>query len=113
MNSFEFKTKKHSGKYVIYCLKLESNKYYIGLTTDLKKRINCHISGRGAVFTKTYKPIELIEAIKYEGENSVVTAFELLGEIAISEIMVDEGVSIASEFFYKPRDSPVNRIAQR
>ena len=64
MSSFEFKTRKHSGKYVIYCLKLESNKYYIGLTTDLKKRINCHISGRGAVFTKTYKPIELIEAIK-------------------------------------------------
>ena len=50
---------------------------------------------------------ELIEAIKYEGENSVVTAFELLGEIAISEIMVDEGVSIASEFFTQYLDESV------
>ena len=50
---------------------------------------------------------ELIEAIKYEGENSVVTAFELLGEIAISEIMVDEGVSIASEFFTQYLDETV------
>ena len=50
---------------------------------------------------------ELIEAIKYEGENSVVTAFELLGEIAISEIMIDEGVSIASEFFTQYLDESV------
>ena len=50
---------------------------------------------------------ELIEVIKYEGENSVVTAFELLGEIAISEIMVDEGVSIASEFFTQYLDESV------
>ena len=37
----------------------------------------------------------------------MVTAFELLGEIAISEIMVDEGVSIASEFFTQYLDESV------
>ncbi len=50
---------------------------------------------------------ELIEAIKYEGEDSVVATFELLGEIAITEIMNDEGVAMASEFFTQYLDQSI------
>ena len=42
---------------------------------------------------------ELNMAMKYEGEESVYYAFELLGEIAMTELMEDQGVSAASEFF--------------
>jgi len=42
---------------------------------------------------------ELNMAIEYEGEESVYYAFELLGEIAMTEILEDEGVSAASELF--------------
>ena len=38
-------------------------------------------------------------AIDYEGEQSVYYAFELLGEIAMTELMEDQGVSAASELF--------------
>ena len=38
-------------------------------------------------------------AIDYEGEESVYYAFELLGEIAMTELMEDQGVSAASELF--------------
>ena len=42
---------------------------------------------------------ELNQAIKYEGEESVFYAFELLGELAMGELMQDEGVAAASELF--------------
>mgnify|MGYP000035036227 FL=1 len=42
---------------------------------------------------------ELNQAIKYEGEESVFYAFELLGELAMGELMQDEGVTAASELF--------------
>jgi hypothetical protein len=38
-------------------------------------------------------------AMEYEGEESVYYAFELLGEIAMTELMEDQGVSAASELF--------------
>ena len=42
---------------------------------------------------------ELNQAIKYEGEESVLYAFELLGELAMGELMQDQGVAAASELF--------------
>ena len=42
---------------------------------------------------------ELNQAIKYDGEESVFYAFELLGELAMGELMQDQGVTAASELF--------------
>ena len=42
---------------------------------------------------------EFNQAIKYEGEESVFYAFELLGELAMGELMQDQGVTDASELF--------------
>ena len=42
---------------------------------------------------------ELNMDIEYEGEESVYYAFELLGEIAMTELMEDQVVSAASELF--------------
>ena len=42
---------------------------------------------------------ELNQATKYEGEESVFYAFELLGWLAIGELMQDQGVTAASELF--------------
>lgn len=51
----------------IYVLKLEQNKYYIGKTHDVEKRVDQHLNGNGAEFTKIYKPINLIKS--YEGKD--------------------------------------------
>lgn len=57
--------KKSPLKYFwLYALKLESNKYYVGITTkkDPQERIDQHISGfYGARWTKKYRPIETLE----------------------------------------------------
>lgn len=45
---------------IIYVLKLNSDKYYIGKTISLSKRIRQHMNGYGSLWTKIHKPIELL-----------------------------------------------------
>jgi len=47
----------------IYILKLESNKYYIGKTTNPKFRISSHFNSSGSVWTNKYKPISIYKLI--------------------------------------------------
>jgi hypothetical protein len=47
----------------IYILELESNKYYIGKTTNPEFRLDKHFDGSASVWTSKYKPIKLIELI--------------------------------------------------
>ncbi len=47
----------------IYILKLENNKYYIGKTSNPTFRLDQHFNLNGSLWTKKYKPIELIEII--------------------------------------------------
>jgi predicted GIY-YIG superfamily endonuclease len=48
----------------IYILKLEDNKYYVGKTKNINKRILEHFSNNGSEWTKKYKPIEIIDTFK-------------------------------------------------
>jgi hypothetical protein len=47
----------------VYVLKLEKGKYYVGETRNQKRRIIEHFSNNGSVWTKKYKPLEIIETI--------------------------------------------------
>lgn len=59
----------NNGNY-IYVLELMNGKFYIGQTTNLKKRINEHRLGRGASWTNKYPPKKIVEIEEYpEGTN--------------------------------------------
>ena len=45
----------------IYILSLIENKYYIGYTDNIKKRIQEHIDGKGSSFTIKYRPTSLVK----------------------------------------------------
>lgn len=45
----------------LYVLQLEDNKWYVGKTTDIAVRFKQHASGKGSVWTKSYKPVKLVE----------------------------------------------------
>ena len=47
----------------IYILKLLTNKYYIGKTTNPNFRIESHFNSNGSSWTRRYKPIEVIKII--------------------------------------------------
>lgn len=45
----------------LYALELQHNKYYIGRTNNVDKRVNDHLLGYGAEWTRHYRVIRLIE----------------------------------------------------
>ena len=47
----------------IYVIKLEKNKYYIGKTKNPKFRLKTHFNQNGSMWTKKYKPLEIVELI--------------------------------------------------
>ena len=49
--------------YFVYVLKLENNKYYVGKTKNLQKRLESHRQGT-TVFTRKYNSVKLIECIR-------------------------------------------------
>jgi predicted GIY-YIG superfamily endonuclease len=48
---------------VIYVLKLNGGKYYIGKTTNPDCRFEQHETGKGSAWTKLYEPLEIIDTI--------------------------------------------------
>jgi predicted GIY-YIG superfamily endonuclease len=53
----------------LYVLQLESGKYYVGKTTDIKRRIEEHHKGKGSEWTKLYKPVKVLETRKIKDEH--------------------------------------------
>ncbi len=49
----------------IYVLELQSDKYYVGKTTNCKFRLDQHFNSNGSVWTQKYKPIKIIELIDH------------------------------------------------
>lgn len=47
----------------LYVLSLEGNRYYVGLTTDIDRRVEQHFSAIGAEWTKRHKPLRLMHCI--------------------------------------------------
>lgn len=54
---------------MLYSLKLESGFYYIGMSRNPQKRFKRHLKGKGSMWTKKYKPLELLE-IRETGSNN-------------------------------------------
>lgn len=48
-------------KYYIYVLQLVDDRYYIGRTGNILRRIEEHFTGVGSIYTMKYKPIKVIE----------------------------------------------------
>ena len=47
----------------VYVLRLEQSKYYVGFTTKIQKRMKKHFGGKGAKWTRKYRPVSIIETI--------------------------------------------------
>ena len=48
---------------LVYCLKLENENYYIGITYNFNLRYAQHECGEGAKWTRRHKPIGVVEII--------------------------------------------------
>ncbi len=48
-------------KNYIYVLKLVEDRYYVGRTINIFRRIQEHFTGVGSIYTKKYKPLKVVE----------------------------------------------------
>lgn len=51
---------KRSSSYFLYLLLCGNAKIYTGITTDVQKRFEAHLAGRGAKFTRSHTPHKLL-----------------------------------------------------
>ena len=52
----------------VYVLKLEGDRYYVGKSSDVAKRVKEHATGKGAGYTKLYKPTQVVEVRPMKSE---------------------------------------------
>lgn len=52
---------------VIYTLRLKDDKYYVGKSIDLERRVGQHFLGNGAAWTKLFKPVDLYHCVDEKG----------------------------------------------
>lgn len=56
----------------VYILRCADDTLYCGWTTDLTKRLVAHNSGRGAKYTRSRRPVELIYVEEYEDRHDAL-----------------------------------------
>jgi putative endonuclease len=58
----------------LYLLACENGSLYAGITNDLKARYEAHVNGRGARYTRSFPPIELVGSIDYPNKSEAARA---------------------------------------
>jgi predicted GIY-YIG superfamily endonuclease len=53
-------------KVKLYALRLEGGCWYIGMTYNVQRRFAKHSSGKGAIWTRLHKPVEIVEVRETE-----------------------------------------------
>ena len=70
-------------KLYVYTLKLEENKYYVGRSYNVPRRLNEHYDGKGSEWTKKYNPIKLYEVFedctKFDEDKYTVMYMSIFG----------------------------------
>ena len=57
----------------VYILRCADDTLYCGWTTDLTKRLVAHNSGRGAKYTRSRRPVELVYVEEYEDRHDALS----------------------------------------
>ena len=51
------------GRLCVYVLLLKNAHFYVGITDHLQRRLRQHFSGKGAIWTRRYPPLDVLELI--------------------------------------------------
>ena len=61
----------------VYILHCENNTYYTGYTTDLEKRYQSHLNGKGRCkYTRSFKPLCIAQSWEINGSKALAMKLE-------------------------------------
>lgn len=75
-----------------YILRCKDDTLYCGWTNDLTKRLECHNSGKGAKYTKTRTPVELVYFERFDTREEAMRR-----ESAIKKLTRKEKLALISK----------------
>ena len=61
-------------RYVMYVLSCADGTLYTGYTVDVEKRVAAHNAGKGAKYTRSRTPVELIACARFETKHEAMSA---------------------------------------
>lgn len=76
-------------RYVVYILLCSDRTLYAGYTTDLKKRLQAHNSGKGSKYVRARLPAKVVYHEKYKTKSEA-----LKREYAIKQMSRDEKLAL-------------------
>lgn len=82
----------------IYVLLLEENKFYVGRTENLQKRIEDHKNSNGCAWTSKYKYIKIIETFIGDLYDEIKTTYKYMDVYGINNVRGAQYCSINLSF---------------
>ena len=79
-------------KYYLYLLQTTDNTLYCGIARDVQKRFQEHLSGKGAKYTRSHKPLKIVYTKEFENKSEA-----LKEEIRIKKLSKKEKLRLISK----------------
>ena len=95
----------------LYVLELSNGCYYVGLTADIKKRIDEHFNGKGAEWTRLNTPLRLMYAIDTGTQNA--REAEIIESEATVILMLKHGISKVRGGYYTQTEQRLVEVQLR
>lgn len=77
---------------ILYILKCEQDKYYVGITDNFDRRLKEHLDGIGSEWTSVYKVVDVIENKEINIDKSYCQYYETLENARTVELMAKYGI---------------------
>ena len=61
-----------SEKHFVYMILTQKGTLYCGYTDDVEKRFNEHLSGKGAKYTRAFKPVKVVYTKEFSSKSEAL-----------------------------------------
>ena len=61
-----------SEKHFVYMILTTKGTLYCGYTDDVEKRFNEHLSGKGAKYTRAFKPVKIVYTKEFDSKSEAL-----------------------------------------
>lgn len=98
-----------------YIVRCADGTLYTGWTNDLKKRIKAHNAGKGAKYTKTRRPVELVYFEHFATKEEAMSREYHIKQLkrAQKQALIDEMNKITKVFLHKTDSRKITKMTKR
>lgn len=69
----------------LYLIECEGGSIYTGITKDVAARYACHVAGKGARYTRSFRPVRLLMSVAFPDKSAALKAELRVKRMSASE----------------------------